>query len=440
MLEHLNEEVRNFLEEGASLGITEPQVVCENMQGGKRVKFNNREVLDFTRLDYMALGSEEKIKALMINNIRQYDISCPASQIIMKLDLINELEHQLAQWHGLKKTMIFTNGYSTNVNMMQSLGLRMRSPHLNAFVRTSNLGKTTRDIPTVFVVDADSHYSLVHGIKIARKFAPAHCFSYGYRASDKNSLEKALQTAQKRFGEDCIKIIVSDTLTSSVGHILDIGMLYEKAELHDALLYLDDAHAVGVYGPDGAGVARALLPENFDPRRVMIMGTLTKAISQLGGYVSFGCEGLHALAKVGCPQHIFSAPILPWMAKTITQTISLLSGDWGKKAIDDVSKKAAYMREKLEARGFDCMGSNSHIIPVFIGEMATCLDIRRKLIEMGFNVAAFHFPSVPKNKSVLRLSICRDFTYAELDSLVEALSEVCAGYSGFQKKSAEVSG
>ncbi|MCM8532167.1 MAG: aminotransferase class I/II-fold pyridoxal phosphate-dependent enzyme [Lentisphaeraceae bacterium] len=425
MLENLWKELDHFEELGHSLGITKAQASSDSSFGGKFLKFDGKDVIDLTRLDYMSLGDEDLIKQWMINNIEAYDIGCPASQMILKPGIIEELENTLANWHGLSDALVFSNGYSVNFNMMQGLGLRLKSPHITAYVRDAGIGKSTKDIPTVFLVDSDAHYSLIHGVRASTKLNPKACYSYSYKTHDYGSLERILQNVEDRFGDDCIKVIVSDTLTSGLGHVIEVEKLYDLAVKYDTLLYLDEAHAIGVFGTNRSGVTRERLPNHFDTRRVIIMGTLTKAVSQLGGYVAMGDPGIKSMMSLVCPQYLFSAPVLPWMAKTIIQTVNLLSGEWGKAASLTLLENSDYLRDRLKNAGFNTMGSTVHIVPVLLGSITDCNYVRKVLVDKGFNAAAFVFPAMPKDKSVLRISMCRDITREELDNLVKALSEVC---------------
>jgi len=179
-MKHLKEEICTFAIQREALGMHKSQITTDHGGGGKYLNYGNRTIIDLTRLDYLALGSEDQIRQLMRANIETHDISCPASQMVLKTGTINSLAQCLARWHGLEDSLLFSNGYSVNMDMMQALGFRLRSPHLSAYAKSGRLGKETRHIPTVFLVDNDSHYSLIHGIRIACKFSPT-CHSYNYQ-------------------------------------------------------------------------------------------------------------------------------------------------------------------------------------------------------------------------------------------------------------------
>ena len=420
-MKYLEQELDLFYELGDQFKLNQPQIQSQNELNGKYIKINDKEVIDFTRLDYLALGNEKKIKALMQENIVKHDISCPASQMILKPDSLEKLELELAQWHGLEHSILYSNGYSANVNAMQALGLRWKSPHILAYSRFLNTTNVLENAPTVFVIDKDSHYSLIHGVRIACKFSDS-CVSYMYDGRDEKSLLNRLAQVEQKYGDDAVKIIVTDSLVSSTGNYINLKYIYDLAVKYDYLLYVDEAHAVGAVGDSGAGVFHDQVGDDFEKERVIIMGTLTKTFSQLGGYVSFGSSRLAMFVKTMSPQYVFSAPVLPWMAQTLRQTLTLFKGGWGKQRREVLHTNAKYLRDKLNDKGFNTLNSQSFIVPVFIGDEVNCLQIGDQLLEYGYNVACFRFPAVAKGEAILRVSVCADITKEEIDGLVNAIT------------------
>ena len=423
-MNYLDKELDHFMKLGTELGISHVQCAADVCPGGKFLKFEGREVIDFTRLDYLALGENPEIRAHMQQSIANYDISCPASQFVLKSGSNIKLEKKLAALHKLEDSLVFTSGFSVNINMMEALGLRLRVPHLNRYAKNYKLGKETRDIPTVFIVDADSHYSLIHGIRITSRTSYASCFSYFYKGGNFHRLETHLKEIQSRFGDEVIKVIVSDSLDSATGKIIDVSTLYKIAFEHQAILYLDEAHAVGALGPNGGGVSDMLLEDNIDRKNLVVMGTLTKTFSQLGGYAAFGDSRLLAMARACSPQYIFSAPVLPWMAETLCYTLDLFASTWGKDRRKVLDERAKDLRDKLQKGGFNTLGSESHIVPILIGDESKCQNMRQVLLQEGFNVACFFFPAVAKGHAILRISVCADITVQDIDELVSVMCRI----------------
>ena len=313
---------------------------------------------------------------------------------------------------------MFLSGYSANENVLQALGLRLNAPHLLPYFKSIGLGKESRKIPTVFFVDGESHYSAKHGIKIANERDADGCKINHFPSMNYDKLIQKLKRSFQVDGDEAVRIIVSDTVSSTTGKIFDVGALCKIAAEYDCMLYLDEAHAVGALGPQGKGVA-AQFPEFALHRdRVMVMGTLTKTFCQLGGYVTMPNEGLNQFLRVCCPQYIFSAPLPPWMAEAILRIIKQVSGDFGEKRRNALSSVSAYLRNELNKRGFNTQGSESHIVPVLVGDEHISTEVKEYLLDRGLATALFIHPAVPRGQSTIRMSLCADIEFEEVDHIL----------------------
>lgn len=417
-LDILQQEGEEFILEGSKINIVNPQSEADNF-GGKYLMVDGKQKIDFTRLDYLGLGSNQLIRKLMIESIKTCDISCPASQVVMKSKPTIELERTLAELHNMEESIVFTSGYATNENMMLALGSRMNSRHLLTYFHDTGMGQSTRNIKTIFFVDGDSHFSLQFGISLAKLQGKDKCFVYKFPNLDHGILSDQLEDSEK-FGT-AVRVIVSDTLCSSSGKIVDIKGLCELAEKYDCLLFLDEAHAVGVLGPQGKGVTGSVDGIDRYRDRLMIMGTLTKAFCQLGGYVAFPSRSLSWYLRICCPQYIFSAPVPPWMAQTLVKMIKLVSGQFGENERYKLQEVAEYMRIQLRSRDFNILNSDSHIIPIAIGDELLAANVKAFLEEEGFVTSLFEHPAVRKGEALVRFSLCSDITKDEVDSVVKSL-------------------
>lgn len=174
-MEYLLQEAQEFVYTYTDMGMSIPQSRADILKCGKFLVVEGKTIIDYTRMDYLGMGDSEEIRQLMHRHIQQNDISCPASQIIFKPGSIEKLENAIAEFHGMNAAIIFTCGYSANINIVQALGLRSRSPHLIYYAKSVGLARDTRHIPTVFIYEINSHYSLIHGIRISCKLAPKNC-------------------------------------------------------------------------------------------------------------------------------------------------------------------------------------------------------------------------------------------------------------------------
>jgi 7-keto-8-aminopelargonate synthetase-like enzyme len=417
-LDILIQEATEFINEGSKINIVNPQSEAGSFNG-KYLTIDGKQKIDFTRLDYLALGSNKMIRELMIDSINTCDISCPASQVIMKSRPTVELEKALADLHGMQESIVFTSGYSTNENLMLALGSRMNSSHLLTYFHDTGMGSSTRNLKSIFFVDKDSHFSLQFGLRLAKLQNKGKCLVYKFPSLNYEVLSKQLDRVNK-MGE-AVRVIVSDTLCSASGKIADIKTLCELADKHKCLLFLDEAHAVGVIGPQGKGVACGFDGLDKYKDRLMIMGTLTKAFCQLGGYVTVSNILLSWYLRMCCPQYIFSAPVPPWMANTLVKILALVRGDFGENERKKLRGISAFMRNELIKKGFNILESNSHIIPIAVGDELVAAGVKAFLEDKGFVTSLFVHPAVTKGNALVRFSLCSDITEEEVASVVKSL-------------------
>lgn len=425
-IEILRGDVEEFIRLGSAANIVNPQ--SEVMFEGKYVIMGRRRLLDLTRLDYLALGSEKVIADIMIDCLGKYNLSCPASQVVTKMDSTVKLEEKLSQFHGMAAATIFLNGYAVNENVLQALGFRLNTPHLLPYSISIGLGEESRKKPTIFFVDGESHYSARHGMQIVNKYDPDLCSARYFPSMDYDKLIKRLKRSYASHGDEVVRIIVSDTISSTTGKIFDVGTLCKIALEYDCLLYLDEAHAIGTFGPHGNGVA-SQFPEFHRYRdRVMIMGTLTKAFCQLGGYVTMPDRDLNQFLRLCCPQYIFSAPLPPWMAEAVISIIDQVSGDFGEARRNKLRMSSEHLREKLREGGFNILGSESHIIPILVGNEHLSAQVKEYLLNEGLATSLFCYPAVPRGESTIRVSLCADIEEEEVEYIAHCFQKARAQF------------
>jgi len=414
-------EIEEYIIKGEKVNIVNPQSVTEEGFYGKYLKVNGKKKLDLTRLDYLSLGSNQKVREIMIECIQKFDISNPASQIVMKSGSTVKLEKALADFHKMQSSLVFTSGYSANENMMLALGLRMNTPHLLTYFREAGLGKSSIGIPSIFFIDEESHFSLQNTARIAKMLTKDKCFVYRFPSMNYDYLIKQIQKTYLNHSDKAVRIIVSDTLSSASGQIFDIEALCSIAEEYDCILYLDEAHAIGTLGEYGNGITSNVKDFNRYKDRLIIMGTLTKAFSQLGGYVTMSNISMSLFLRVCSPHYIFSAPIPPWMAEAIVKILAVIKGDFGKRERAKLRVISEYLRNELIRNNFNILGSSSHIIPVLIGDDEKCKAVKQFLEQWGFITSLFVYPAVKRGNSLIRLSLCSDIDYREADKLIKIL-------------------
>jgi len=416
-------EALEFVTKGSEINIVNPQSSAEGEFGGKFLIIDGRRKLDLTRLDYLSLGSSPTVKAIMHECIDECDLSCPASQLVTKTGPNIMLEQALAGMHGMKESIVFTSGYSVNENLMQAIGLRMNTSYLAHYCRQAGMGTVSKKIPTIFFVDSESHFSLQHGIRLAKaQIGNDKCIAVSFPSGDYEQLIRKLIASRKNHGENAIRVIISDTLSSASGKIFDVETLCKIAENYDCMLYLDEAHAIGAIGPEGRGVVAGVKNVEQYLDRILLMGTLTKTFSLLGGYIAMADTSLSWFLRFCSPQYIFSAPVPPWMASALSKIITLLRGEFGELERNKLNVVSQYMRNRLVAEGFNILGSTSHIIPINIGNDVKS-DLTKAYLEgCGYITSLFKYPAVPKGEALVRFSLCSDVTIEEIDGFIKHLA------------------
>ncbi|PIP27400.1 MAG: hypothetical protein COX30_01950 [Candidatus Moranbacteria bacterium CG23_combo_of_CG06-09_8_20_14_all_39_10] len=425
----LLQEAQEFYAMGTEFGFANPQSMSGGDYNGKEALVNGIKTVDMTRLDYLDLGQSPEIKGIMKGCIERY-ISCPTSQMALKSESTVHLERALAEFHGMADSVIYLSGYCANESVIQALALRMKTSHLGPYVVETDMGKKTRNIPTEFFVDDETHYSIINAIKFAKMKVKDGCLFHRFPTADYGRLTELLDKSKEELGDRSIRIIVSDTISSMSGRVYDVPALCQIAEDYDCFLYLDEAHAIGTVGEQGRGIASEMKDFERYKNRLIIMGTLTKAVSQLGGYVVVPDERLSCFLRACSPQYIFSAPLSPWMAEAVIQIIDLIRSDYGKAKRELLTNVSAYMRESLQKAGFNTLGSESQIVPVLIGKESDGIKTKAFLEAAGFTPSLFICPAVPKDESILRFSLCSDITCQEVDSVVRLLLQA-RGLYGF---------
>lgn len=422
-LETIRKEAEAFLEKGTEAGFANPQSIAEGNYAGKVAIVNGQQQVDVTRLDYLSLGQNETVRQIMKECIDRFNVSCPTSQMALKSETNIRLENEIANFHGMADSVMFLSGYCANENVIQALAFRTRVPHLLAYARDTRMGDGTCDIPTEFFIDEESHYSLQYAVRSAKAQLGERCLAQRFPTQNNDYLRKLLKRSYARRGENSFRVIVSDTISSMSGKVYDVKGLCEIAEEFDCLLYLDEAHAIGTWGSEGQGIASGMAEFERYKNRIIIMGTLTKAVSQLGGYVAVPDKTLSCFLRACSPYYIFSAPLSPWLAEVVIRLLNLIKGDYGKKERKKLMKVSSHMRERLLQEGFDTLNSESQIIPVLIGKESKSIQAKTFLESRGYAASLFIFPAVPKGKSILRFSLCSDITISEVEEIISILKE-----------------
>ena len=299
------------------------------------------------------------------------------------------LENELAELHGKQAALLLTSGYVANWAALSTLASKI--PGCEVFS------------------DTDNHASMIEGIRHSK--VPKHLWKH----NDVEDLDRKLSDADPTVP----KLVAFESVYSMDGDICPLDEILDVCEKHNAMSYLDEVHAVGLYGPRGGGISEQ---EGLADRVTVIQGTLGKAFGVMGGYIA-ASENLVDFVRSFASGFIFSTALPPALAAGATASIKhLKSSDMERMR---QRRNVRLLREKLDAIGLPHMENDSHIVPVMVGDAKKCKFISDLLLEnYGVYVQPINYPTVPKGTERLRITPSPMHTDADLDHLVNALSEL----------------
>ncbi|MEO1328393.1 MAG: 5-aminolevulinate synthase [Pseudomonadota bacterium] len=299
------------------------------------------------------------------------------------------LERSLADLHGKEAALLFTSGYVSNWASLGTLAARLPN--------------------CVVFSDALNHASMIEGVRYSRAEKRI------WKHNDPEDLDRHLS----EFGPDRAKLVAFESVYSMDGDIAPIAEICDVAEKHGALTYIDEVHAVGMYGPRGGGVAER---EGLMDRIDVIEGTLGKAFGVMGGYIT-GSAALCDFVRSYASGFIFTTALPPSVAAAATASIEHLKRSPFERKRHH--QAVAKVRAKLDALGIPHMPNPSHIVPVMVGDPVKCKWISDHLLDHhGIYIQPINYPTVPKGAERLRITPTPMHTDGDVDRLVGALHEL----------------
>src|SRR5271166_393369 len=349
-----------------------------------------REVTVWCSNDYLGMGGHPGVIEASVRAARAYGAGAGGTRNISGTHHpIVQLEAELADLHGKPASLVFTSGWVSNLASISTIASLLPN--------------------CLILSDALNHNSMIEGVR------RSGCEKRIWRHNDVAHLEQLLIEA----GRDRVKLIVFESLYSMDGDIAPVREIVELAERHNALTYIDEVHAVGLYGPRGGGIAER---EGLMNRIDVIEATLAKGFGSLGGYIAADASIIDAVRSYA-PQFIFTTTLPPMVAAGACAAIRHLKASNEERA--EHQYMAAVAKHALRAAGLPILDNPSHIVPVMVGDADRCKAASDLLLNRhSMYIQPINYPTVTIGTERLRITPTPRHNEAHVSSLVEALVDV----------------
>lgn len=384
--------LRNTLEAMHQEGFYKTERILDSSQSAQIRLSSGKPVLNFCANNYLGLANDQRLIQVAQDGLTHYGFGLASVRFICGTQTIHkELEKALSQFLGTEDTILYGSCFDANGGLFETL-----------------LGEQD-----VIISDALNHASIIDGVRLCK------AQRLRYQNNNMADLEAQLQSAQKTGAR--FKLIATDGVFSMDGIVANLSAICDLAERHDALVMVDDSHAVGVIGQHGRGSAEYC---GVEGRVDIYTGTLGKALGGAsGGYVSGRREIVELLRQRSRP-YLFSNTLAPAIVVASLKVLELLSSEEGAQLRQRLHENGEYFRQAMLTQGFTLTGQDHPIIPVMLGDAVLANRMAEALLEEGIYVIGFSYPVVPKGQARIRTQMSAAHTQAQIEQMVAACGRV----------------
>jgi glycine C-acetyltransferase len=389
MFERMREHLTQQLQEIREAGLEKPERVIDSPQGST-VAVMERDVLNLCANNYLGLADHPEVVRAAKEALDRWGYGMASVRFICGTQEVHkELEAGLTEFLGTEDTILYSSCFDANGGIFEAL----------------------LDERDAVISDALNHASIIDGVRLCK----ARRFRYANR--DMGDLEKQLRdSADARF-----RMVVTDGVFSMDGYLAPLSEICDLAERHDAMVMVDDSHAVGFIGKNGRGTHEH---HGVMGRIDAITGTLGKALGGAsGGYVS-GRRELVAMLRQRSRPYLFSNSVAPPIAAATLKVLELLAN--AAELRDRLVENTHLFRQRMAEEGFDILPGDHPIVPVMIGDAALAGRMAARMLEKGVYVVGFSYPVVPQGKARIRCQVSAAHSRDELERAVRAFVETRA--------------
>ncbi len=352
---------------------------------GNNVIFNDQELVMMGSNNYLGLTHDKRVIEAAVDAVRKWGSGCTGSRFLNgNLKLHEELEAEIAEFYGYEASLVYATGFMANQGAITAL-----------------VGEKDH-----IFSDEENHACIIEGCKLTK--GKIHVFKHG----DMAHLEELLKAVPLDSG----KLIIVDGVFSMTGHLSPYNEIHALAKKYNARTYVDDAHGAGTIGEGGRGTA-----SHFNLKPDILMGTFSKSFASQGGYVCGSAELIEWLRHKS-RTFMFSAALAPASAASALEALRILKAE--PELVNKVRENALYLKNAYEKIGLNTMGTETCVVPVFIGADEGALYICQQLLEKGIFTTPVVYPAVPKGQAVIRCSVMATHTKEDLDKAITAFESL----------------